>query len=150
MRLKTKLVLSATGLTFAIVLVLSALFVSELMRQRIEQTAAANDVLAHEVWLEMRKAVEAGLRANPPADRSDEALHRAVVDALRSHTALADVMNTVVRYSPTVQDVSVTDAHGTTLVSTDRDTVDQPSVFRFSLAGVQNGTIAHQMKVVFG
>jgi signal transduction histidine kinase len=150
MRLKTKLVLSATGLTFAIVLVLSALFVSELMRQRIEQTAAANDVLAHEVWLEMRKAVEAGLRANPPADRSDEALHRAVVDALRSQTALADVMNTVVRYSPTVQDVSVTDAHGTTLVSTDPDSLDQPAVFRFSLAGVQNGTVAHQMKVVFG
>ncbi len=115
MRLKTKLVLSATGLTFAIVLVLSALFVSELMRQRIEQTAAANDVLAHEVWLEMRKAVETGLRANPPVDRSDEALHKAVVDALRSQAALADVMNTVVRYSPTVQDVSVTDAHGMTL-----------------------------------
>ena len=44
MRLKTKLVLSATGLTFAIVLVLSALFLSELLRQRIEQTASANDV----------------------------------------------------------------------------------------------------------
>jgi signal transduction histidine kinase len=150
MRLKTKLVLSATGLTFAIVLVLSALFVSELMRQRIEQTAAANDVLAHEVWLEMRKAVEAGLRASPPVDRSDEALHRSVVDALRSQPALADVMNTVVRYSPTVQDVSVTDAHGMTLVSTDPDAVNQPAVFRFSLAGVQNGTVAHQMKVVFG
>jgi signal transduction histidine kinase len=150
MRLKTKLVLSATGLTFAIVLVLSALFVSELMRQRIEQTAAANDVLAHEVWLEMRKAVETGLRASPPVDRSDEALHTAVVDALRSHPALADVMNTVVRYSPTVQDVSVTDAHGMTLVSTDPDAVNQPAVFRFSLAGVQNGTVAHQMKVVFG
>jgi signal transduction histidine kinase len=150
MRLKTKLVLSATGLTFAIVLVLSALFVSELMRQRIEQTAAANDVLAHEVWLEMRKAVETGLRSNPPVDRSDEALHAAVVDALRRQGALSDVMNTVVRYSPTVQDVSVTDAHGMTLVSTDPDAVGQPAVFRFSLAGVQNGTVAHQMKVVFG
>src|SRR5271170_1668826 len=150
MRLKTKLVASATALTFAIVLVLSALFVSELMRQRIEQTAAANDVLAHEVWLEMRKAVETGLRASPPVDRSDEALHTAVVDALRSHPALADVMNTVVRYSPTVQDVSITDAHGMTLVSTDPDAVGQPAVFRFSLAGVQDGTVAHQMKVVFG
>ena len=49
MRLKTKLVVSATALTFAIVLMLSALFVSELMRQRIEQTAAANDVLAHQI-----------------------------------------------------------------------------------------------------
>ncbi|NYF51438.1 sensor histidine kinase [Tunturiibacter gelidoferens] len=150
MRLKTKLVLAATGLTFAIVLVLSALFVSELLRQRIEQTAAANDVLVHEVWLEMRKAIETGLRANPPVDRSDEALHAAVVDALRSHTALIEVMNTIVRYSPTVQDVSVTDAHGMTLLSTDPDAVDQPSVFRFSLASVQNGPIPRQMRVVFG
>ncbi|WP_433965683.1 hypothetical protein [Tunturiibacter gelidiferens] len=150
MRLKTKLVLAATGLTFAIVLVLSALFVSELLRQRIEQTAAANDVLVHEVWLDMRKAVETGLRANPPVDRSDEALHAAVVDALRSHTALTEVMNTIVRYSPTVQDVSVTDAHGLTLLSTDPDAVDQPAVFRFSLASVQNGPIPRQMRVVFG
>jgi signal transduction histidine kinase len=150
MRLKTKLVVSATGLTFAIVLILSALFVSELLRQRIEQTAAANDVLAHEVWLMTRQAVEMGLRANPPIDRSEEALHEAVVDALRSQAALADVMNTVVRYSPTVQDVSVTDAHGLTLVSTDPDAVNQPAVFRFSLSGLESSSVPHQMNVVFG
>src|SRR3984957_6475813 len=150
MRLKTKLVLAATGLTFAIVLVLSALFVGELLRQRIEQTASANDVLVHEVWLEMRKAVEAGLRANPPVDKSDAALHEAVVNALRSQTALSDVMNTIVRYSPTVQDVSVTDAHGLTLGSTDPDAVNDKAVFRFSLASVQNGPISRQMRVVFG
>ena len=73
------------------------------------------------------------------SDRSDEALHAAVVDALRSHQALAEVMNAIVRYSPTVQDVSVTDAHGMTLLSTDPDAVNQPSAFRFSLASVQNG-----------
>ena len=150
MRLKTKLVASATALTFAIVLVLSALFVSELMRQRIEQTAAANDVLAHEVWLEMRKAVEMGLRANPPVDRSDEALQAAVVDALRSQPALSDVMNTIVRYSPEVQDVSVTDAHGMTIVSTDPDAVNQQAPFRFSLASVKEGGVTRQMGVVFG
>jgi signal transduction histidine kinase/branched-subunit amino acid transport protein len=150
MRLKTKLVVSATGLTFAIVVVLSALFVSELMRQRIEQTAAANDVLAHEVLLMTRQAVEVGLRANPPANLSDEALHAAVVDALRNQAALQDVMNAIVRYSPTVQDVSVTDASRMTLVSTDPDTINQIAPGRFSLAGVQEGSIAHQMKVVFG
>ncbi len=150
MRLKTKLVVSATGLTFAIVLILSALFVSELMRQRIEQTAAANDVLVREVFLTTRQAVEDGLRANPPVDGSDEALHAAVVDALRSQPALAALMNSIVRYSPTVQDVSVTDARGMTLVSTDRDALNQLAPFRFSLESVNNGSIAHQMKVVFG
>ena len=70
MRLKTKLVLSVTALTFAIVLLLSSLFVGELLRQRIEQTAATNDVLAHEVLLMTRQAVETGLRANPPMDQA--------------------------------------------------------------------------------
>jgi len=150
MRLKTKLVVSATGLTFAIVLVLSALFVSELLRQRIEQTAAANDMLAREVVLMTRQAVEAGLHANPPLDRTDEALHTAVTDALQSQKALADVMNAIVRYSPTVQDVSVTDAQGLTLVSTDPDALNEPVPRRMSLQSVRQGSIAHQTKVVFG
>ncbi len=150
MQLKTKLVAAATGLTFAIVVILSTLFVSELMRQRIEQTKTANEVLAHQVYLMMRQALEEGLRANPPSDRSDEALHAAVVDALRTHQPLTDVMNAIVRYSDTVQDVSVTDAHGMTLLSTDPDALNQPAAFRFSLASVQSGGLARQLRVVFG
>src|SRR5229473_8120084 len=150
MRLKTKLEVSASALTFALVLLLSVLFVSELMRQRIEQTVKANDMLAHQVYLMTRRAVETGLRASPPVDRSDEALHRAVTDALRRDQPLTDVMNTIVRYSDTVQDVSVTDAHGMTLVSSDPDAVDQAAVFRFSLVSVQGGSAAHQIRAVFG
>ncbi|WP_260705066.1 sensor histidine kinase [Edaphobacter flagellatus] len=150
MRLKTKLVVSATGLTFAIVVVLSTLFVGELLRQRIEQTAAANDVLAHEVVLMTRQAVETGLRANPPSNQTEEALNNAVKDALLNHLPLSDVMNAIIRYSPTVQDVSVVDAHGTILVSTDPDTVNQPIGSRSSLEKLQTGSIAYQIRQVFG
>lgn len=150
MRLKTKLVVSAAGLTFLIVAVLSILFVGELLRQRIEQTSAANDVLANEVTLMTRQAVETGVRANPPADLSDEALSAAVADALRSYQPLSDVMNAIVRYSPTVQDVSVTDARGVAIVSTDPDSINQPAATRISLESVQNGSIAYQRRQVFG
>ncbi|WP_035348384.1 sensor histidine kinase [Edaphobacter aggregans] len=150
MRLKTKLVVSATGLTFAIVIILSLLFVGELLRQRVEQTAAANDVLAHEVLLMTRQAVESGLRANPPSDLSDGALHAAVTDALRNNDPLDDVMNAIVRYSPTVEDVSVTDARGVTLVSTDPDAVDHPASHRTSLESMQTGSILYQTRQVFG
>jgi signal transduction histidine kinase len=150
MRLKTKLVLSITALMFAIVLMLSSLFVGELLRQRIEQTAATNDVLAHEVLLMTRQAVEIGLRAHPPADRTDEALKVAVTDALRTQPALSDVMNAIVRYSPTVQDVSVTDAYGTTLLSTDPDALNQRAPFRTALSTVEHGGLAFQTREVFG
>src|SRR5579871_4180083 len=116
MRLRSKLVLTASGLTFAIVLVLSLVFLSELLRQRVEHTSDDNEVLAQEVLLETRQAVET-LRSHPPVrstpDQSpDEALHDAVTDALRSSDDLMSTMNGIVRYSPTVQDVSVTDAQG--------------------------------------
>ena len=150
MRLKTKLVLSATGLTFAIVLVLSSIFVGELLRQRIDQAAADNDVLAHEVVLMTRQAVETGLRTNPPVDRSDEALLAAVTDALRSYEPLTDVMNAIIRYSPTVQDVSVTDAHGLTLVSTDPDALNQQITYRVSLMEMRDGSVMYQMRQMFG
>ncbi len=150
MRLKTKLVVSATVLTFAIVAVLSIVFVGELLRQRIEQTAAANGVLASQVTLMTRQAVETGLRANPPADLSDDALHEAVADALQSYQPLADVMNAIIRYSPTVQDVSVADAKGITIVSTDPDAVGQPAANRNSLESVRNGSIAYQRRELFG
>ncbi|MCU1247667.1 MAG: histidine kinase [Edaphobacter sp.] len=150
MRLKTKLEVAASALTFALVLLLSVLFVSELMRQRVEQTVKANDMLAHQVYLMTRRAVETGLRASPPVDRSDEALHKAVTDALRRDQPLTDVMNTIVRYSETVQDVSVTDAHGMTLVSTDPDAINQPATFRFGLKSLQGGGMERQIRVVFG
>jgi signal transduction histidine kinase len=150
MRLKTKLVVSATGLTCAIVVVLSILFVGELLRQRIEQTAAANSVLASQVTLMTRQAVETGLRANPPSDGSDEALRAAVADALRNYQPLADVMNAIVRYSPTVQDVSVVDDRGIIVVSTDPDEMNEAAPQRYSLESIQNGSVAYQSRQVFG
>src|SRR3981081_1952051 len=142
MRLKTKLEMAASALTFALVLLLSVLFVSELMRQRVEQTVKANDMLSHQDYLMTPRGAGPGLRASPTVDRSDEALHKAVTDALRRDQPLTDVMNTIVRYSETVQDVSVTDAHGMTLVSSDPDAVNQPATFRFGLKSLQGGGMA--------
>lgn len=87
MRLKTKLVLAATSVTFGIVLLLSLLFLGELLRQRIAQTASSNEVLANEVRLATRQALETGLPLHPmlgpPLGDPQAALHIAVADVLR-------------------------------------------------------------------
>ena len=150
MRLKTKLVVAATGLTFAVVLVMSAIFVGELLRQRIEQTVSSNEVLAHQIVMVTLQALEQGLRSNPPVDRSNEALVAAVTGALQTEPALKQVMSTIVRYSPTVQDVSVTDMAGHVLVSTDPDTVGQHAATRMELLGVRDGSVWSQTQQVFG
>ncbi len=107
--------------------------------------------------LATRQAVETGLRAHPPATPltpdvtdPDAALHAAVMDALRSNDDLLNLMNGIVRYSPTVEDVSVTDAHGFTLVSTDPDAVNQRAVYRESFDSVRQHSVFYQMREVFG
>ncbi len=150
MRLKTKLVLAATALTSAIVLVLSTMFLGELLRQRIEQTASSNEVLAHEVLLMTRQTVESGLRDHPPTEPGEDPFADAVADALRIQGPLMDVMQAIVRYSPTVQDVSVTDAQGRILVSTDPDSVDLVMPPRFDLMRIRDESIYGQTREVFG
>ncbi len=150
MRLKTKLVMAATGLTFAVVLVMSTIFVGELLRQRIEQTVSSNEVLAHQIVMVTLQALEQGLRSNPPVDRSNEALIASVTGALQTESALSRVMSTIVRYSPTVQDVSVTDMGGRVLVSTDPDAVGQHAATRLALLGVRDGSVWSQTQQVFG
>ena len=156
MRLRTKLVLTATGLTFAIVLVLSIVFLAGLLRQSVEQTAKDNDVLAHQVLLATRRAWETGVRAHPPVpsgttpESAEDALHAAAIDALRSDDGLMSAMNGIILYSPTVQDVSVTDAHGLTIVSTDPDAVNQRAPFRDSFEGLRDANVFYQMRELFG
>jgi signal transduction histidine kinase len=111
------------------------------------------------VLLATRQAVETGLRAHPPAASaspdlsdydSDSALHAAVIDALRSNADLLSAMNGIVRYSPTVEDVSVTDAHGLIIVSTDPDAVNQRTAYRDSFSHVLQAGLFEQMRDVFG
>lgn len=153
MRLRTKLVLTAGGLTFAIVLVLSAIFLGELLRQRVDQTYSSNEFAARQVRLAAMKAVE-NVHAQPPADSSpqaaNEALHAAVADALSNSDVLQNAMDGILRYSFSVQDVSVTDAHGVTLVSTDPDAVNQHAPWRASFADMRNGSAIGEMRAVFG
>ena len=155
MRLRTKLVLTATGLTFGIVLVLSVLFLGALLRQRIEQTSAANDVLAREVLLATEQALRTGLAANPPpanvpSDQADEALYAAVTDALRNSDDLSSTMDGILRYSPTVEDVSITDPHGFTMMSTDPDALNQRAPYRDSFDRLRDGNVFFQMRGIFG
>jgi signal transduction histidine kinase len=150
MRLKTKLVLAATGSTFAIVIVLSVLFLGELLRQRIAQTSASNEVMARQVLMMTKQAVQEGIEEHPPADASEASLHASVAEALRGYDALNDTMNSFVRYSPAVQDVSVTDAHGMTLVSTDPEMVERAAAKRADFRRVRDGSVVYQIREVFG
>ena len=150
MRLKTKLVLAATAVTLLVVLLLTGLFIAELLRQRIEQTATSNEVLANQVRSTARHALESGLARDLSTGTSEGELMKSVSAVLRSDETLRAQMGAIVRYSLTVQDVSITDAHGLVLASTDPDSLAQPLPGRISLEAVSTSGLIHQWRQVFG
>jgi signal transduction histidine kinase len=150
MRLKTKLVLAITGMVFVMVSVLSGLFLSELIHQQIEQSYFSTDMLAHQILFEIRKALEGGVRNHPVDPQDEAALRETVAASLREDQGLAALLNSVIRYSPTVFDISIADWNGRVLLSTDIGQLDQPVPNRPEFSEIRDRNLFHLVPAVFG
>jgi len=60
-RLKTKLVMAISGMVLALVSVLSYAYLSQLVRQRINETYENGDFIAHQIYQVSRDALETDL-----------------------------------------------------------------------------------------
>jgi PAS domain S-box-containing protein len=148
--LKTKLVLAITGLVFLVVCTLSWIFLGQLLRQRMSQAYSANDMVAHEILFATRRALQTNIRG-PYVDPNDpKALRSAVAEALRSDPALTALMNSAIRYSPTVFDVAIADSEGRGLLSTDPTNLDHLLPHRQEYEELQSGGLLKLLEVVFG
>src|ERR1700746_545753 len=111
MRLKTKLAAAITGLVLLVVSVLSWLYISQLLKQNVEQSYLSMDINAHQLLFTTRQALENGL--SPAINANDPmAVRAAVADLLRHDSALNAAINSVINYQPTVQDVAIVDRDG--------------------------------------
>ncbi|GAA3767907.1 two-component system sensor histidine kinase NtrB [Terriglobus aquaticus] len=151
MRLKTKLVLASTVFSTVLTLALLSIFFVQLLRVRLDATAAANATLGQGLILAERQALSNGLPAQMAANSGGEAaLEQAVTDALQADAPLRENMEAIVRYAPTVQDVLVTGANGRVLVSTDPLLEGQRPPRRASFDAAVHGTLRTQLALIFG
>jgi signal transduction histidine kinase len=147
MRLKTKLVLAITGLVFLVVCTLSWIFLGQLLRQRTSQAYSVNDMVAHQISLATQRTIS-NIRT---VDLDDPgALRETVAKALRTDPALAALLNSAIRYAPTVFDVTIADSQGRGLLSTDPANLDRPVPSRPEYAELESGGVLQLLEVVFG
>jgi signal transduction histidine kinase len=151
MRLKTKLVVAITGLVFLVATMLSWLYLSQLLRQHIDQSYTSTDIVAHQLLFATRTALETGLR-NSSVDVNDSvALRAAVAYSLRNDTGLNALITSVISYSPTVLDIAIADYNGLGLVTAPVSSLqDKPLPVRPDYALLRNNSLVHTLKVVFG
>jgi signal transduction histidine kinase len=150
MRLKTKLVLAITGLVFILVTVLSALYLSQLLRQQVEQAYLSNHLLAQQILFATRNALDAGVKNHPVNTENQAALREAVAATLRDDQGLATLVSSVIRYSPTVFDISIADWNGNAVLSTDAGQRDHPVPKRPEFSEIRSGSMWHLLKEIFG
>jgi signal transduction histidine kinase len=150
MRLKTKLVLAITTLVFLISGLLSLVYVFQLLHSAVAQSYETNRMVADQVQLSVRNALETGL-SDRTVDPSNPAELRTLADqTVRNDEALQAVLKSVNRYSLTVYDINIGDSQSITLLSTNPDNVDKPLPVRPNYKQLLDANSIRLMKEVFG
>jgi signal transduction histidine kinase len=150
MRLRSQLIAATLLFTLLLTAALSLVFLSELLRERIAQTEAADDVLVHQILSVTRTALQRGLKEAPPTEAGEAAFETAMEHALQNDETLQNTLDGFVRYSPSLQDAYVSGANGRVLVSTDPSLVDAPPPHRRPFAEASGNSLLSKRKLLFG
>ncbi|MFZ0301307.1 MAG: ATP-binding protein [Terracidiphilus sp.] len=150
MPLKTKLVLSITGLVFLIAGLISFVYVGQLVREAVHQTYDTDRVEAEQIRLVLQSALENGLRDQKVDPNNFLQLRFLEAQAVRGDSSLKASIESAVRYYLTIYDVNIGDAQSTILLSTNADSEDQPLPVRPSYNELLNDNPTQLLVEVFG
>lgn len=150
MRLKTKLVLAIAGLVFAVVLVLSWIWLGQFLQQYIQQSLALTDIQAREVLLEVQTALDTGLRHRQFNPQDPAAVHQAVTETLQQDSGLNALLTSIENSSVTVLDVAVTDKNSRVLVDPDATLEGTILPPRPEYGSLDRQSLIRILRVVFG
>ena len=150
LRLKTKLVLAISGMVFALVVALSCVYVSQILRQRINESYDNADFIAHQVLHAARHALETELPNTRVETQDSTQAHDAIAEILQQDHAISTLLQSVVGYNAEVYDTALVDRNGIALVDTDASSIYKPMPRRPALAALRDGGFLDQLRAVYG
>jgi PAS domain S-box-containing protein len=150
LRLKTKLVIAITAMVVAIVATLSTLYISEVVRQRIQEVASIADVTKLHVFAVARPALGVDLSSTKVDLNDPQKVEAAVQELLQYDNGITSLLESVTGDSQNLLDACIVDANGLALLHTNpalQNTIVPP---REDFANVVNGGIRRQLKLIYG
>jgi signal transduction histidine kinase len=148
--LKSKLVLAITSLVFLVTMVLSLVYVNQLLQAVVTQSYETNVLVARQIRYALQLALENGLKDQQVDPNNKAQLRELVVPAVRNNSALQAVISSVNRYSPTVYDISIADTNGRALLTTGPNGDDNPIPVRPDYQVLRNANAVQLGEAVFG
>jgi PAS domain S-box-containing protein len=150
MRLKTKLMLAISGMVVAVVTILSSIYVTQLVKQRVDEAFENGEFVSLQVFHTVREVLETDL-SNTKADISTpDKFSAAMQETLETDAGLNSLMQSIIGYSPTVSDISISDNTGKIMIHTDATMIGKQVPKRPTLRDVKNGSLWTKLRVVYG
>jgi signal transduction histidine kinase len=125
MRLKTKLVLAITVLVLMISGLLSLVYVSQLLHASVQESYDTNRMVANQVQLAVVAALKTGLKDRTFDPSKPYELRELTATVVRESESVHVVIDSVNRYSATVNDINIADTTGRTILSSDPENQDK-------------------------
>jgi len=150
LRLKTKLVLSISGMVVAVVATLSFLYVSRMVESRIAEAYKDGDFVAHQVFHATREALEQDLSDPRLRPTDPAALDELVQESLETDPGVNSLIESIVGYAPTIYDVAIVDNHGRALLHSDAGAIGKTVPQREEFLKVREGGLRRQLEVIYG
>jgi PAS domain S-box-containing protein len=149
--LKTKFTLATSLLVLAVVALVSSLYIARLMRQTLRDADDRARFVAQQVFVACQNSlVDAAQRGETPVSNSAADVHEYVRGTLDNSSTLKSVMESSISYSPTIYEITITDANGTVLVSSDASLRDMKVAGRPPLSSLVRTGVFQQMRLLYG
>ena len=148
--LKTKLVFAITVMVVAIVATLATLYISEVVRQRVQEVSSIADVIKLHIFAVAKPALGVDLSSTKIDLNDPEKVEAAMQDLLQSDPVIASLLDSVTGDSPNILDASIVDSKGLALLHTNpglQNTIVPP---REDFDNLLNGGIRRQLKLIYG
>jgi len=149
-RLKTKLVLAISGMVFALVAAFSYLFVSHLVRERINEAYESAAFVAKQIRESAREASQVDLPSALAETNDSKQVQARLDDALQTDPGLTTLLQSIVGYSQTIYDAAIADIDDRGIVHTNSAAIGNKLEARGDFDQVRKGSFLQQLKVVYG
>jgi len=120
------------------------------VHQRVVESYAGADFVAHQILHGARQALEIDLSATRVDTSDPKKVHDAIEEILQTDAGLNGLLQSIVGYSPTIYDAAIADSDGIAMLHTDPGSLDKPLPRREELSRLRDGSILEQLSVVYG
>jgi PAS domain S-box-containing protein len=148
--LKTKLVFAITAMVVAIVATLATLYISEVIKQRVQEVSSIADVIKFHMFAVAKPALGVDLTSTKIDLNNPEQVEAAMQDLLQTDPVITSLLESVTGDSQNILDASIVDSKGLALLHTIpalQNTIVPP---REDFANILNGGIRRQLKLIYG